>query len=397
MKTSKLNEHKIGVIGLGKLGLCLAGVVGNRYETIGVDINKSLVDTINKGACPYDEPMLWPTLINAHFTATTDYRRLDICDVIFCVVNTPSLPDGRFSNDKIYSAISATFANDYKHDNVLTAKDKWSDEFKRLFVVVSTVMPGSCEMFKMRLPQNTKLCYNPEFIALGNVIDGLVNPDFVLIGEEDKQAGDKLEQIYSHCTCSPIKRMDMKSAEIAKIALNSYITMKISFANSLSEICEREHADTNKILNAIGSDSRIGNKYFHAGSAYGGPCFPRDNKAFSQFAKDMPNYSELTDKINEHQTERLYNKIVFRLGNVTGKLISLIGTAYKNNTPINEESAAKKISDCLLQNGAIIELDTISEQSNLAVFLLPNCNKYTAAIQYAKQNKISMIDLWGDK
>lgn len=264
---------KIGVIGLGKLGSCLYQVLSEFHDVVGVDKDD-------------------------------DFSVLMDCEVVFNVVNTPSLPNGDFSNEHLENSIAVALP--YLNCKVL--------------VIVSTVMPGTCEWLSKRLP--CKVCYNPEFIRLTSIIEDMKNPDFVLIGEEDKESGDIIEEIYNTIldrrftglmtigddkmvadedfkVTPPIKRMDLKSAELAKISLNSYITMKLSFANTIGRISKRIGTDADKILDAIGEDHRIGKDYFKAGGAYGGPCFPRDNIAFSNVAKDVTNYALLTDKINK--------------------------------------------------------------------------------------------------
>jgi len=269
----------IGVIGLGKLGMCLAGVLAQKHEVYGVDV----VEMIPKENEDKDlQQMNLERLI-----ISTDFSMLKDCEVVFNVVPTPSMPDGSFSNKYIYSSIEKS----WKHLNC------------DLYVVTSTVMPGTCNALAKYLPCGD-ICYNPEFIRLGHVVSDMYKPDFILIGEENKKAGDLLENVYKDIVNAPIKRMGLKSAELAKMALNSYITMKISFANSVNEIANKIGADGETILDAIGEDRRIGTEYFKPGGAYGGPCFPRDNRAFSHVAGDIPNYASLTDKINIHQSKQ---------------------------------------------------------------------------------------------
>ena len=266
-------NKKIGIIGLGKLGFCLADVMWKHFgNVIGIDL---------KEVEPPNEP--W---IENKFYRSTNFSDLKDREIIFCVVPTPSLKNGDFTNEYVIRAIKR--AKEYMQKC-------------RIFVLVSTVMPGSCRKIKRHLGK-IKLVYNPEFIRLGDVVEGIERPDFVLIGEEDKESGREIKRIYRKIcgVWTPIKRMDWKSAELTKLSLNSYVTMKISFANVIGEISKKLGTDAEKILDAIGEDSRIGQKYFKSGGAYGGPCFPRDNKAFSRVAGKILNYSELTDKINKH-------------------------------------------------------------------------------------------------
>ena len=166
-----------------------------------------------------------------------------------------------------------------------------------LFVCSSTTTPGAVDTVLIPMIEKETgwkcgpdfgFCYNPEFIALGNVVNGLLEPDMVLIGESDKASGDALEDAYRRYNRNQprIARMSIISAELTKISLNSYITMKISFTNQLRMIAEHfPNADIHDILDAIGSDSRIGSKYLRPGLSFGGPCFPRDNRLLAYTAR----------------------------------------------------------------------------------------------------------------
>ena len=204
--------------------------------------------------------------------------------------------------------------------------------------------------------ENTTLNYNPEFIAQGEIIKGFLNPDIILIGAENKLLGEMLKEIYSkfiltkprYCVLTPLE------AEIVKISINGFITTKLSFANMISDVCDNCGADKTKVLNSVGSDSRIGNKYFKPGYSFGGPCFPRDTVALKQFVDKMKINSDLltaTTKYNkEHiifQTEQLLRE------NPDKKVFEFTGICYKENSkiPIIEESAKLKIAANLARMG----------------------------------------------
>src|SRR5207302_11479889 len=152
----------------------------------------------------------------------------------------------------------------------------------------------------------------PWFVALGNVINGLLETDLVLIGESDRESGTALEERYRKYTRNlpRIARMSIISAELTKISVNSYITMKISFTNQLRMLAGRfPKADIHAILEAIGSDSRIGQKYLRAGLSYGGPCFPRDNRLLAYAARqaglEAP-LAEASDRVNQQTNADLF-------------------------------------------------------------------------------------------
>jgi UDPglucose 6-dehydrogenase len=303
---------KASVVGLGKLGSPLLAVMAKSgVEVCGLDLNSETVNKIAAGIAPVQEPHL-QGLLTAHrarIRATGDWQAaIGGSDVTYLLVPTPSGADGAFKNDFLLSALD-------KIGRVLKEKPKY-----HLVVVNSTVMPGSTggvlrehleAVSGRRVGRDIGLCYNPEFIALGNVIEGLLHPDFVLIGESDRDAGAILEGIYRQVVGErvPIARMNFINAELTKIALNTYVTMKISFANMLAEICEElDDADADVVTAALGRDSRIGGKYLRGAVGYGGPCFPRDTVAFATAARRAgieATLASATQTINDRQVERV--------------------------------------------------------------------------------------------
>src|SRR5207248_1487779 len=200
------------------------------------------------------------------------------------IVPTPSEADGGFS---LKYAISAA--------ETIGAGLKQKSDF-HLVVLTSTVMPGATggeflpalEKYSgKKCGEGFGLCYNPEFIALGSVIHDMLNPDFILIGESDPRSGEILEHLQlGVCDNVPlVSRMNFVNAELSKLAVNTFITTKISYANMLAQVCETlPGADVDVVTSAIGCDTRIGQKYLKGALGYGGPCFPRDNLAFAALA-----------------------------------------------------------------------------------------------------------------
>lgn len=367
---------KIGTIGQGKLGLPLSCCLAKgSNDVVGVDVNKENVDKINNKISPIDETGLQEFLEQHPVRATTDYEELRDSSVIFTLVPTPSMENGRFSNQHIHSVI----------DELVKRKI-----YPPVFNVVSTVIPGSCREFQQRFGSRTIVTYNPEFIALGDVINGILNPDFVLIGSDSKYAGDIIERIYRNITTSPVKRTNLVNAEISKMALNSYVTMKINFANTLGELCEKiEGGNVDDVTRIIGSDKRIGNHYLKSGMAYGGPCFPRDNRALTTLLSEYevdPDVLDSVDDNNIWQTQRTVNRIkgilgIRENGTLKGKTITILGKAYKPNTPVIEESPSIILESELLKQGAEVKMyddyknnnyDLALLGSDLAVIALPS-------------------------
>jgi UDPglucose 6-dehydrogenase len=274
-------------------------------------------------------------------------------DASFFIPPSPSLPDGSFSNEFLLRAMQP-----------IAKAVRDANKKGHLFVCSSTTTPGACD--RVLIPMLEKetgwtcgkdfgFCYNPEFIALGNVIKGLLEPDMVLIGESDPQSGATLEALYRRYNLNKprIARMSVISAELTKISVNSYVTMKISFTNQLRMIAEKfPKADIHTILEAIGSDSRIGNKYLRAGLSYGGPCFPRDNRLLAFAAREcglQAPLAEATDKVNELTKLNLLEKV--RSFVAKGETIAVLGMSYKPDTYITEESAGLFLAQNLKYHG----------------------------------------------
>lgn len=369
---------KLSVIGLGKLGACTAACFAAKgFEVTGIDINKEFVGSINAGRAPLVEPNLQEYIEKARgkLRATQDYQEaIDNSDVTFLIVPTPSCEDGLFSNDYMGAALTS-----------LAQSLRKSGKKDHMFVVTSTVNPKACQDVLIplieresgrKLNEGFTVCYNPEFIALGSVIHDFLHPDMVLIGESCSRAGQQLETIYQQvCDSNPyVARMSLVSSEITKISLNSYVTLKISYANTLANICEHiPGADVDDITRALGADKRIGPYYLKGGLAFGGPCFPRDNRAFAAFTHLVDYDAKLakaTDEVNQLQVDRMANR-VSHLVNTTGEnKVAVLGLSYKPNTPVIEESPSIKIIECLLEkeNVEVIAYDRLATENARAHF-----------------------------
>ncbi|MCC6373176.1 MAG: UDP-glucose/GDP-mannose dehydrogenase family protein, partial [Bacteroidia bacterium] len=315
------------------------------YSVFGIDTNEDYVAAINNKSFSSPEPLVNDYLqASKNFVATTNYNLLfsENVKVLFLVLPTPSLPSGEFSHHYIDEAAARLMEHGPQTE-------------KHYLIINSTTMPGYCDSLQKKLaPFNYTVLYNPEFIAQGSIIRDQLNPDQVLIGEEDEQAGILLEGIYKKmCHNQPaFCHMSRVSAEITKLATNCFLTTKIAFANAIGDIALKAGGEPEKILGAIGVDSRIGNKYFKYGFGFGGPCFPRDNKAFTQFANNF-NYkmliSEATDEANKKHAGFLFDK--WKSENENKQSITFDSVTYKKGTDILEESQQLKLAVALAQTG----------------------------------------------
>jgi UDPglucose 6-dehydrogenase len=346
-------------------------------------------------------------------------------DCTFVIVPSPSDPDGSFSNKFVVQAVE-----DY------CEKFLESDIESAILVIVSTVMPGTMEgeiipLINSKLASKAnrlKLFYSPEFIALGSVIRNLQYPDVVLIGAESRNSGTALEDILTKTVKNTPEFicMDFVNAEIAKISVNAFVTMKISFANQLSEICQLfPSGDADDVLNAIGKDLRIGNSYLQSAPAFGGPCFPRDNRAFSKMASNLgvdASLSKGTDQINLRQADRLLKQ--FRAAGSTWKNVLVLGISYKPGTRVVEESPSLKFLEYLAleelvqkislfdplfvdlnaQNGlsfpkkvAILDEKDLQIAINEVdvIYLFNNSPEFSELPQHVNNVDTVLIDLWG--
>ena len=354
-----MTNPRISVFGLGKLGAPMAAVFGAKgFDVIGVDIDEQAVDAINAGRAPVDEPQLQTFLERAGHRV----RATLVCaeavrdsDISFIIVPTPSHADGYFSNRHVITAIEDI-------GEALRCKQGY-----HLVVVTSTVMPGSVggpiraaleQSSGRRVGAKLGLCYAPEFIALGSVIHDMLNPDLVLIGESDKRAGDLLVDVYAQSINSDpeFHRMNFVNAELSKIAINTFITTKISYANMLGEMCAAlPDADADIVTRAMGADSRIGGKYLKPAIGYGGPCFPRDNKAFAALGRTFGVECALataTDRINDHQVHRLTRAVADSAA--PGQRVCILGLSYKPHTGVIDESQAVALAHRLSDAGYLV-------------------------------------------
>ena len=263
--------ERLCVCGLGKVGRPIFDMLQRKgFKAIGYDYNPE----------------------KSNVTIEEAVGKSDAC--IF-IVQTPSLPEGNFSNDHLWAAIKLFYIE-------VTRQRKEN----YLYIVTSTTTPGSCNEFMELVGK--QIVYKPEFIRLEFVREDLIAPSFILIGEGCGAAGFRAERIYKAIADVPVKRMSLIEAELAKITLNCALTMKISLANQLHLVAEKLGASSKRIMDAVGTDPRIGNQYLNPGAPYGGPCLPRDGRMFGYVAQKVgvkPSMSIAADEINQRIYEEL--------------------------------------------------------------------------------------------
>lgn len=387
---------KISVAGLGKLGAPLVAVMASRgHEVVGLDTDRGRVHALHSGHAPVQETGL-QSLIDANRTnisATTNFAdAVAKTELTFVVVPTPSGPDGQFSLDHVRAAIT-------KIGFAIGIKQGY-----HLVVLCSTVMPGAMdqvvrpvleEASGRKCGEELGLCYNPEFVALGSVIRDMLNPDLVLIGESDAAAGRMLASLYERlCYSKPeLCRMNFVNAELTKLSINSFVTMKLSYANMLAELCEKlPGGDVDVVTQAVGSDSRVGFKSLKGATGYGGPCFARDNIAFSTFAISRGCSADLplaTDRINHAQVSRLAGVILTHLP--IGGTVGILGLSYKPNTNVVEASHGVALALVLTGRGCPVIVHDPASMANAAPLLPPDVTFAKSAEDCAKASDVLVL------
>ena len=346
----------VAVIGLGKLGSPMAAIFAAMgHNTIGVDRIPATVEKINRLEAPVFEPGLQEMLgrTNGRLRATTNLAEaIQNSRISFVIVPTPSDANDAFSMD---------FAEAAAREIGMALRGRISPH---LVVLTSTVMPGDTdrvfipaleEASGRKVGADLGVSYSPEFIALGSCIRDFLHPDLVLIGESDPASGQLLQDFYAtiHQSRPGISRMAIVNAEITKISLNSFVTMKISFANMIASVCEKfQGGDVDAVTKALGHDSRIGGKYFRGSVAFGGPCFPRDNRALNRLGRNLGMdlaLPEATDRVNDSQLDRVLD-IINHL-DTRGKIVGILGLAYKPQTNVIEKSFGIGLAEALAERG----------------------------------------------
>jgi UDPglucose 6-dehydrogenase len=355
-------DQAVSVVGLGNLGQTLAMCLASRgFDVYGIDIIPDVIDRLGAGATivePGVQELLEANRDRLHFGLDAA-AAIDKSDVTFVLVATPSESSGRFSMP-------------YLEQSLTTLGELLGSSAKKdhLFIIGSTVSPGSASHLvevletasARRLNDGFTLCYCPELVALGNAVHGFLNPDVVIVGESSADAGAHADRIYDRlCLNQPEHlHMTLAEAEIAKLALNCYLTLKISFGNSLSRLCEATPGvDVDVVSGALERDRRIGRGYLSGGLPFGGPCFPRDTAAFLEFAQraDVPaKLIEAVEQVNSSQLQHVLQVIRSEMSAVGTDRVSILGIAFKEASSVLTGSAGAALTDALLEQGAAVTI-----------------------------------------
>jgi len=336
-------KNNLSVIGIGRLGLCFCLTLERAgYNVVGYDIISDYVGKINDKTFYSHEPGVNELLaLSNNFVATDEILKcVNHSNILFVTVASYSEPDGRYDVSQVDSVVDSLVSLGYQSN-------------RKHLVVCTNVNPGYSDTVYERLKDfNWDVSFNPETIAQGTILKNQSEPDCIYIGSDSVSLAEQIKEVYTTaCRNSPsVHIMDRLSAELTKVSLNCYLTCKISFANMVGDLATKIGADPNKVLKAVGSDSRINNKFFRYGFGWGGPCFPRDTRAYIRLSANNNMPYDMCFASNEINKKHLDFQVKqFLSSNKSEYLADTV--SYKKGTVILEESQQLEYAKKLAHNG----------------------------------------------
>jgi UDPglucose 6-dehydrogenase len=342
---------QITIIGTGFVGVVSAAVYASfGHQVIGLDVDPAKIEKLRHSQTPFYEPnleqLLTEQLATGRLKFTTDYQEaISESEVIFIAVGTPSAADGQ-ADLKFVKAATESLAPHLKENAIV--------------VVKSTVPPGTLQIVEDIIKQHTKTKFAtasvPEFLREGSAVHDTLHPDRVILGSNEDWVLDKLEELHRSLG-APVVKISPESAQMAKYAANSYLATRITFANQIADLCEKNGADIQEVIAAIGFDKRIGNHYWYPGLGYGGSCFPKDVKeiaAYSRAVGEGDNLFNKVDDLNEQRLPKVMEHFTAQVGDWQGKKVAVLGLSFKPNTDDMREAPSLKLVPALLAAGATV-------------------------------------------
>ncbi len=405
----------------------LATFASKGFQVFGYDMDPNVRSILREGKPCTHEPRVQDLLIQ-------NKSRIEIVesiedaiatsDISFVIVPTPSNVDGDFDSsiaEKVLDEICKNIKDGMTHTVVISSTIMPGDMHNRFERVLDSFQ-------SLNIREKLQLIYSPEFIALGNVVDNLEKPQFVLIGQNSKYGlemsqGAKAVREVKECVTgghAPIHVVTYESAEIAKISCNTFLTTKISYANLIAQVALKvPGADVCQIFEVLSSDARIGESFFRPGLGYGGPCLPRDNRALGQILNKLDITCEIpmaTHNFNESHVSMMFDSIVSTLTNPLRRILFL-GVAYKTGTASTMESHALRIAlkfysvnceviahdhfvdfkaseyDFLKKGSNNLEPDLLENVSH--IFVSHPSEEYYNYIKVFAGSEVQILDPWG--
>ena len=351
----KNHKLRISVVGLGFVGLSLAVInASQRFLTVGIDINKSKIENLKLGNPTFYEPQL-KKILNSSLKSnkirfTTDFNAILDSDITFLTVGTPSTKSGKMQLSYIKNATKKIY-------KILQKKKR-----HHLLIIKSTLTPLTTKNVIMPIFQKMinagkmDIVVNPEFLREGKAIKDILEPHLIVIGQYNKKSGDLLVKYYRsfYKKLPEIIRTDLTTAELIKYANNAFLATKISFINSIANICQKiPESDVNTVAYAIGKDTRIGPLFLNAGPGYGGSCLPKDLFGIIKFSDDLGNMNQLfkaVKLVNDTQPDRIIELMKQMKVFSPHETVSILGLAFKKDTDDVREAVSEKLVRKLLKH-----------------------------------------------
>ena len=350
---------RIGVIGLGYLGVTNAVAMAKLgHEVIGIESNREKLNLLSSGKVPFFEPGLQQALNEVTKSGSLSFqekhdRSSASCQLHFLCVGTPQ-EIGSYAADTSYVfAAAEELARIVSEDTIVVGK--------------STVPVGTAEVLRGRMSElagfDVKVAWNPEFLREGTALEDSLNPDRIVVGSWDSAAVEKLREAYKPIldNGTPLLALDVPTAELVKVAANSFLATKISFINAMAEVAEVAGADVVALAEAIGMDERIGKKFLRSGVGFGGGCLPKDIRGFLSRAEELGvgaavDFLRNVDEVNLRRRGRVVELAQQELGDLQGKKILVLGISFKPDSDDLRDSPSLDVALRLSSLGAEVRL-----------------------------------------
>ncbi|MEW6604506.1 MAG: UDP-glucose/GDP-mannose dehydrogenase family protein [Thermoproteota archaeon] len=383
----------VTIVGMGFVGLTTAAIFAEKGITVyGVDNDVKKIKKISQAEAPFFEPELGPLLKNVITSGTLKptmslQTAIKNSSLIFICVGTPMKPDGSVNLDYI-DKVSIEIGRCLKSAN------------HPVVCVKSTVPPKTTEDIVAsnikKMGGNFGIAMTPEFLREGSAVTDSRNPHLIVIGSNDDRTHNIVEEFFRsvYGQTTRILHTNIVSAELIKYANNSFLATKISFVNTIANVCNRiPGADVDVIAQAIGADPRIGPQFLNAGPGYGGSCFPKDVSGFINYCKKIgydPILLRATDAVNKRQVCTILDLLRQNLKNIRNKPITVLGTAFKKDTDDIRESVSIKLVKELNKSGARVSIHDPMALEN-AKQVLGNKVRYATSTIDAIRNASAVI------
>lgn len=341
--------QSIGILGAGYVGLATAASFAARgFLVVCADPNAEKMSTLQRGELPFFEDGMLEVFHAAKtpVTFTTDLTQACVCDVVFCCVGTPSAEDGSADLSYVYSAANTCA----------------SVAPGNLFVLKSTVPPGTSRAVAIAVAHRLRVVANPEFLREGNAVYDGIHPSRIVLGADDAESMEALRSVYADID-APIVATDTRTAEMVKYASNSFLATKISFINDIANLCDAVGADVRAVAYGMGLDDRIGPKFLQPGPGYGGSCFPKDVRALMHLGQSVGvplRILAATTEVNVERQSLPYRRLLAALGSLQGKRIAVWGLAFKPGTDdVRDAPALALLRRCLADGAQVVAYDPL--------------------------------------